>query len=88
MNANAILETAVKYLVTVNTALPVILTTIDMIALAIKGATGSGPTVAERAEIIRANISAGRQYRDEELARLDALIAAQQDPPVGDPNAD
>lgn len=77
MNANDVIATAVKYLVSVNTGLPIILSTIDLIALVIQGATGTGPTVAERATIIRDNIAEARAFRDGEVARLEALIAAQ-----------
>lgn len=67
-----------QVLVSANTALPILLTTIDAVALLIQAATGSGPSVAERAEIIRANIQQARAFRDGELERLQALIDAQQ----------
>lgn len=67
-----------KTLISANTALPIILTTVDAVALLIQAATGKGPTVAERAEIIRGQIAEARAFRDGEVARLEAIIAAEQ----------
>lgn len=74
--ATTAIQTVVQYLVAANTALPVILDTVAGIAMLIRGATGSGPSVAERAEIIRAEVAKNDAYGKAEIARLEALIAS------------
>lgn len=76
-DANAYLREIIKYLVAANTTLPVIVDTIAGIALLIKGATGIGPSVRERAEIIRAQVAENAAFGADEIARLDAMIAAR-----------
>lgn len=77
MTFDAILKAAVQYLVTANTALPVIVTTIDTIAATVKAVTGEGPSVKERAEIIRAVVADNERYLDADIARLEQIVAEQ-----------
>ena len=77
--AAKIIADITKYLIAANTGLPVIVSLVDSVMLLFKGAGAEGPTVKERAEIIRANIGEARAFRDAELARLDALIAAENE---------
>lgn len=71
------LRELVKALVTANTAVPVILDTVGAVTLLVKAATGSGPTVRERAEVIRSEIAGNDAYGHAEVARLEAKIAAE-----------
>lgn len=73
------LRLLVKDLVAANTAVPIVLDTIGAITLLVKAATGSGPTLAERAAIIREEVAANDAYGHAALATIDALIAAQPD---------
>lgn len=79
LSVNDAIIAVTKTLISANTALPIILTTVDAVSLLIQAATGKGPSVTERAEIIRSNIAVARDFRDGEVERLDAIIAAEQD---------
>jgi hypothetical protein len=78
-DANTWLREIVKYLVAGNTALPIILSTVDSVALLVRAATDSGPSVQERAEIIRSVVAENAAYGEAEVARLERLIAAQSE---------
>jgi hypothetical protein len=70
------LRELVQALVTANTTLPIILDSVAAVSLIVKAATGQGPSVQERAEVIRAAVAANKTYGEAEIARLEAMIAA------------
>lgn len=74
----SVLTDVTKILVTANTALPIVVSLVDAIALMIKGATDRGPSIAERAEIIRGQVAENKAYLDADIARLDAVIAGHK----------
>lgn len=67
------LRELVKVLVTANTTLPVILDSVAAVSMIVKAATGSGPSVRERAEIIRQAVAGNDAYGQAEIARLEML---------------
>jgi hypothetical protein len=77
-DANVWLREIVKYLVAANTALPTIFSTVDTVVTIVKAVSGSGPSVKERAELIRQEVAGNAAYLAGDIARLEALIAARQ----------
>ena len=72
---NEWLKVLVKSLVAANASLPIILDTVAGVTLLVKAATGSGPTVQERAAIIREAVAGNDAYGKAELERIDAILA-------------
>lgn len=56
-----------------NVALPIVVTFIDSVTLLFKAVGVSGPSVKERAELIRAQVVDNRNYLAADIARLEAL---------------
>lgn len=72
---NEWLKLLVKSLVAANATIPIILDTVAGVTLLVRAATGLGPSVRERAAIIRAGVAGNEAYGQAELARIDALEA-------------
>lgn len=68
------LKELVKALVAANAAIPVIVDTVAAVTLLVKAATGSGPSVAERAATIRAQVAENAAYGRAAQAEIDALL--------------
>lgn len=74
MNQIELLEAITRYLLTVNTAAPVIFGLVSTIALAFRGITGTAPSLAELADLIERNLDTNDARIRAEIARLRALI--------------
>lgn len=73
MNDNWLKE-LVKALVAANAAIPVIIDSVAAFVLIFKAATGAGPSVAERAAIIREQVATNAAYGKAALEEIDALL--------------
>lgn len=69
-----VLQSITQYLVGVNAAIPVVFATINAVALLFKGITGSGPTLAELADLIESQIDQNDAALKADLARYRATL--------------
>ncbi len=71
-----ILDLVTKYLLTLNTSLPIIFGTISTIAAIFKGLGGADVSLLDCADIIQANVDVNDKNIQDEIARLKAKLAA------------
>ena len=69
-----LLEAITQYLLTFNTAVPIIFSVVGAISLLFKGVTGEGQTLTELADLIEAQASANAPALTADVARYRSTL--------------